>query len=370
MLAMPVLYWTLRINNYQNSNPVHDLAICLSRGRDRNRDWARYVRELMIESDMEEDEEIYGPLLESMPFVECLELNQVWTPRILAACARACAASLQTLIIIDGEPREYRYIGSFLPLTTIHIANSEMSPTLGGVDGWQLPALTSITWEELGSGNLPADDIQVIRFLSRCCFPQLQTATLLIDVSYDDGPTHIRRFLDAHPSIDTITLLLQPAIYEEVIPSVRTRRLDLKRCGEVDPSLLEHLSPAVKRLDLPVFFESPDFTLARGLALITDALEVQKIQPCGLVEVHLATGQRWGDDFEYPHRIERERHAPLEVHCAANAHPTRHPEISRIHDVALRLRQRGITVYDEKGTAFGSDGQATDRPTLGEGKIE
>jgi hypothetical protein len=355
MLAMPVLYWTLCISNYRSLDEVHDLAISLSRNREKNRDWARYVRELLIELDTVEDEDVFSRLLESMPFVECIELDQVWTPRILAACARACAASLKTLIIIDGEPEAYRYIGSFLSLTTIHIANSEMVPTLGGVDGWQLPALTSITWEERGPFNLPPVDIQVIRFLSQCCFPQLQTATLLIKVSHDDGPTHIRRFLDTHPSIDTITLLLPPLVYEKVIPSVRTRRLDLKRCGEVDLSLLDYLSPAVKRLDLPVFFESLDFTLEQELTLITETLEELTVKPCGVVEVHLATGQRWGEGFEYPNRIDEERHAPLEVHCAANAHPTRHPEISRIHDVAFRLRQRGTTVYDEKGTAFGSD---------------
>jgi hypothetical protein len=356
MLAMPMLYWTLRISNYRSPDEVHDLAISLSRNREKNRDWARCVRELMVELDTVEHEDAFDQLLESMPFVECIELNQVWTPRILAACARACAASLKTVIIIDGGPEGYKYIGSFLSLTNINISNDEVPPALNGVDGWQLPTLTSITWEERGSFKLPPVHMQVIRFLSQCYFPQLQTATLLIKVSHDDGPTHIRRFLDAHPSIDTITLLLQPLVYEVIIPNVRTRRLDLKRCGEVRPSLLDYMSPAVKRLDLPVFFESPDFTFERELTLITETLEELTVQPRGLVEVHLATGQRWGDDFEYPNRIDEERHAPLEVHCAAaNAHPSRHPEISTIHDVALRLRQRGITVYDEKGIAFGSD---------------
>jgi hypothetical protein len=143
---MTVLYWTLRVNNYRYPDEVHDLAISLSRGGDRNRDWARYVRELFIQSDTVEDEDILSRMLESMPFVECIELNQVWTPGILAACARACAASLKTLIIIDREPGEYRYFGSFLSLTAINIANSEMTPTLDSVDGLQLPALSSITW--------------------------------------------------------------------------------------------------------------------------------------------------------------------------------------------------------------------------------
>jgi hypothetical protein len=369
MLAMPMLYWTLCISNYRSPDEVHDLAISLSRNREKHRDWALYVRELLIELDTAQDEHTLIRMLESMPFVESLKLNQVWTPGILAACSRGCAASLKTLIITDAWLENYRSIGSLFSLATIHIATGETTPVLDDVDGWHLPALTSITWEDLDSLNVPVDHIQVIWFLSQCCFPQLQTATLLIDVSHDDGPTHIRRFLDAHPSIDTITLSLPPSIYEAIIPSVRTRRLDLTRCGDIRPSLLDYLSPAVKRLDLPVFFESPAFTLERQLTLITDTLEELTVQPRSLVDVHLATGQRWDEDFDDPNGIDREQDAPLEVHCAANAHPNRNPEISRIHDVALRLRQRGITVYDEKGTAFGGDGPATDRQTLGEGKI-
>jgi hypothetical protein len=68
-------------------------------------------------------------------------------------------------------------------------------------------------------------------------------------------------------------------------------------------------------------------------------------------EVHLAVAERWSEDHMDINSVMRLM-TEFNLHSSANSHPVRRKELLEVRDIALRLWERGVVVYDESGLAF------------------
>jgi hypothetical protein len=324
-LLKPILYRKLGIDTDLEPDDVLLLAASLARGRkDHSRDWSSHVRELIIWPHSEHLAEVKFILL-------CLErvqrlgiiyggADRIQTP-LLDACSHACSVSLSHLNLVGPETRAYAYIGRFRNLTSLRILNDVIEePIPDGLASWDLPTLQFLAWEEPPSTyDLPEHALHAVRFLSRCSFPQLRTAVILIEVGEKDGPKHICHFLERHPTIDELLLRLAPGAYDKVLPHIRARRLSLRHCTEVEPCLLHHLSLTVQCLGLPVYlFDSaldapdPQVNTADRMMPITETMKALLLQPRGVVQIDLSSAERQVLEFDCDL-------TPLDFRCVASS---------------------------------------------------
>jgi hypothetical protein len=325
VLSKPLLYRRLWIDTDFDPDDLLLLAASLALVRkDHSRDWSSHVRELTIWPHTEHLAEVKSILL-------CLErvqrlgviyggADRIQTP-LLDACSHVCSVSLSHLNLVGPETRAYAYIKRFRNLSSLRILNDVIEePIPDGLASWDLPTLQSLEWEEPHSTyDLPEHALHAVRFLSRCSFPQLRTATILIEVGEKDGPKHICHFLKSHPTIDELMLRLAPRAYDKIIPHAHVPRLSLQHCTEVEPSLLDHLSLTVQCLGLPVFlFDSaldapdPQANAADVMMPITQTMKALLLKPRGVLQVQIASAEREISDFQADL-------TPLDFRCVASS---------------------------------------------------
>jgi hypothetical protein len=338
------LYKVLYINTDADPDIITTYSTGLERARVNGRDWASHVRRLDLEQVAPTHKAELERLMRQLPRIEVLMLDTAveqgpWLP----ACSRANADSLAHLIIFEPGVTEYLHVGAFRALRTLYIS-AWRTQIDGEADGWALPALETIEWREVSSSDV---DPRTMRFLARCRFLRLHTAELLIEIRPQGGAECLHRFLSAHPGIQHLALILWPAQYATVLPAIRAEHLNIQYSGELEPSLVHHLPPTVARLDLPVFMYERRPELARS----TSTLAQLAATPRGVREVHLAVAERWGEDHMDINSVMRLM-TEFNLHSSANSHPVRRKELLEVRDIALRLWERGVVVYDESGLAF------------------
>jgi hypothetical protein len=341
------LYKVLYINTDADPDIINTYSAGLERAREDGRDWAPHVRRLDLVQVAPTHKAELERLMHQFPRIESLMLDTAveqgpWLP----ACSRIYTDSLAHLTMIEAGATEYLHVGAFRALRALYIM-ARRTEFDGEADGWALPALETLEWWEVSPSDMDPGGVGTVRFLARCRFPHLHTAELVIEIRPQGGVECLHRFLSAHPGMQHLTLVLWPAQYAMVLPAVRAEHLNIQYFGELEPSLVHYLPPTVVRLDLPVFLYERRPELARS----TSTLAQLAATPRGVREVHLAVAERWGEDHMDINSV-MSLMTEFNLHSSANSHPVRRKELLEVRDIALRLWERGVVVYDESGLAF------------------
>jgi hypothetical protein len=361
-VAIHIFYRNIWLQIRDKDETVSKILASLKTAEAQGRDWTSCTRWLAVNVSashpLRETLIALAEFCYHMRFLEALELYEA--PEIVVEVLSNTSAATLLYLYICEPYYKLDHVGRFQNLRTLHIYDghweSRHHPPLEEMAAWDLPMLERLEWEELPADSYgqPLAQPDAIRFLSRCRFPRLRKASLRIEVNgeFTGGREPVCDFLRAHATIEDLELVLDEGSYEDVLPVISATRLGLQHCGDIGDSLLRHLPPTVKVLQLPVFLkvdddDDDDDEFEESIDVFHDLVSGE--QRTDVQEIHFSLGYRW----RLPYYAVQSLLTPLYFgDDPGNDCPKRRVAIGALYGLATRLQKHGLTVFDERGKTF------------------
>jgi hypothetical protein len=163
--------------------------------------------------------------------------------------------------------------------------------------------------------------------------PSLRHVELHVASACGAGTSHVKNFLERHPLIKSISILLSAQQYEDIVPHIRVPLVDLTTFPNLTANLIDLLHPSVTSIVIGVeTTERQSHVLQEVLNPFFDRLQARQ---CSIKSIRVQT-----------------THAPFPPWQFLWDNP-RHPVLTGIlARRAFDLRDRGVSILDEMGRSL------------------
>jgi hypothetical protein len=304
-LFAPIYYRSIII---LGNTALVSLAALLAAYEERRTPLSTCIRDIVVVEDgVPEWEPMHDPnymdvlktILALATELRTLELPH-YTPDVMEVVLGACHSTLIEMRLtwanLDDSSPNLFFVPLFRHLRKLKLASEEPSYVLRSTFPWDLPLLQELIWDEWDQNRDEMrerafdTDSDVMEFISRCQFPALRKA-ILITASQDVAP--VMAFVQAHPHIQDVALMLDSQQYSSVLPLIRAPVLDISYMGQ-GASAMDHIPSCVHTLRLSI----PSDT-RRAYPYLNEVSTRLYYRPTAIRSVHLQYGGKMEIPFSW-----------------------------------------------------------------------